>query len=542
MTSNESELLGLLRSLVAKVDAIEATVADVARRVGSVEERLKGRDAESNGSGAPLAVLRGNALSVRAAEDPDVLLCLDFGTARSKAFATRGTDENLVDIAVGRRAGSQTMHSVLSCMFIGDDERIYFGEDAANRSELAVLQGSRRRIDSFKAIITNANPGADLRATILGVDLNPSDIRLSEGDILSLYLAYLTDLAASELEAQGISRYVTRRFTTPVFPDDHRRWAAPTLTRHYSEAVLLADHFSGQWREGITVSDAANAIRSAAANFPAVLHLVAEPEVEPVAAFGSRFRSFEPERRSRKLLTIVDVGAGTTDFATFALIVDPELGLKMYLVPNSVHALRKAGNEVDRILQELILRKVLADRPGLDASLLARIRATLSLQQRVLKERLFRDQVVSFELADDTRGEVTIEEFLADPDLQRFSSELREHFTRSLAKIESSWFREAGGNTLEVVFTGGGANLPMIQGLGRGQVAGLADYVDCVASPSLPRWVSRDYPELGDEFPQLAVAIGGASRNLPQYPEQQFASFGGLTEQGAWVIPPARKG
>lgn len=538
MDKELQQILGLLQGVSEQLNQLDL-------RLGGVEGRLSAL--EGNGSLGPVQSepikLSSRALQLTQPEDEGVLLCLDFGTARSKAFATDGSDEVLIDIAVGQRAGEASVHSVLSCVYIGDDARIYFGERAAAMSELAVDRGARKRIDSFKSMITNASPGVDLRAVPYEKEVNPTSVRFSEGDILSLYLAYFTDLAALELTGRhGLSRYVRRRFTTPVFSEQHQTWASSVLRRHYAEAILIADHFSEKWQEGLDVSEAKRVLESAANQCASVEYLLEASEVEPVAAFGSRFRYYEPTETRRQVVSIVDTGAGTTDFATFVVLEQPELGVKMLLIPGSVHAVRKAGNEVDRILREHILNDVNARHAGLDDNMMARIKADLSLRQRTLKEQLFRDGRVEYTLADDTKGEVSLPIFLEDPAVKQFTADLQAGFEHSLRNIDPSWIRDGASGQVTVIMTGGSANLPMVRALGSGQVTSLSVPLSCVPGTTLPRWVSRDYPELSDEFPQLAVAIGGSSRELPAYSGAQFSSFGGLADQGRWVLPVAHRG
>src|SRR5690606_25181083 len=99
---------------------------------------------------------------------------------------------------------------------------------------------------------------------LCGPKVNPTGHVLSEGDLLTLYLAYLTDIAASELvERHKVSRYVRRRVTTPVFSDTQQQWVGEILPSHYREAMLVADHFSGRWSDGLDVGEALRVVRAA---------------------------------------------------------------------------------------------------------------------------------------------------------------------------------------------------------------------------------------------------------------------------------------
>jgi molecular chaperone HscA len=77
------------------------------------------------------------------------------------------------------------------------------------------------------------------------------------------------------------------------------------------------------------------------------------------------------------------------------------------------------------------------------------------------------------------------------------------------------------------VLTGGGATLPMIQGLGNGIVKFDSYSISRQMATLVPDWVIDNYPYFEDEYPQLAVALGGACSALPE-PGPSFAKFYGL--------------
>ena len=84
-------------------------------------------------------------------EDQDVTLCLDFGTAMSKAFATKGSDDNLIALPLGRTAGEPNMvFPVSSTLFISRSGRIHFGYEAIKES-LNELDAGRRRFELSEA-------------------------------------------------------------------------------------------------------------------------------------------------------------------------------------------------------------------------------------------------------------------------------------------------------------------------------------------------------------------------------------------------------
>ncbi|MBK1694046.1 hypothetical protein CKO09_04755 [Chromatium weissei] len=67
--------------------------------------------------------------------------------------------------------------------------------------------------------------------------------------------------------------------------------------------------------------------------------------------------------------------------------------------------------------------------------------------------------------------------------------------------------------------------------------------IQITASIPIPLWIKNDYPELSNEYLQLAVAIGGASRSIPILAQEQFLEFKGLNEdESNWTIKPVYKG
>ena len=102
-------------------------------------------------------------------------------------------------------------------------------------------------------------------------------------------------------------------------------------------------------------------------------------------------------------------------------------------------------------------------------------------------------------------------------------------FRGVLASIDKSWheFKD-----VDVIFTGGGARLPLVTQL----VADKQMLVDgwlvtprAVHEP--PKWVVVDYNDLAESYANLAVCIGGAcsgSENTPLDLNQERERFGGL--------------
>jgi hypothetical protein len=136
------------------------------------------------------------------------------------------------------------------------------------------------------------------------------------------------------------------------------------------------------------------------------------------------------------------------------------------------------------------------------------------VDQRANKEVLFADGEIVVRLGDDVRT-VRQEAFLADPRVRAFSGRLRAKFSETLAfAIEGARQNPLDldrQTPVEVLLTGGGHSLPMVEQFVTNPPM---PWKYLAASPEIP------YGLLEDGFRavhrQLAVAIGGAVRDLPR--------------------------
>lgn len=478
-----------------------------------------------------------DSIAIDQPENPNVLLCLDFGTAMSKAFATDETDDNLVDLEIGKASGqAEPLYSLVSSIFVTNSGRILFGHRAVSESTHADA-GNRRRFDSIKDILCK-DVVCDLDDAPLESAYNPTDVVLTKGDMVTLFLAYFTDMATSQLQTKGYSRYVSRNFTRPVLPPDRAPWAEDQLRILLARAQVLADTLHGEWGNGLDITTAKHLLLKINNLEELPAFLVDEGVIEPVAAVASRVRSFRCQRDFRRLLMVVDVGAGTIDYALFAEVHKTSLPIQVWEIPGSVQVLRQAGDAVDKLLRRFILKKADVTTTDNDFQM---IDAGLSLEIRQLKEQLFREKSTTFSLTNDRSGEIRLSEFLEQAGVKELEKTIHEKFAQCLNGVHQSWIEGLGGGGLAVVFTGGGATLPMVRSLDTPTVFVHGKQLQISASTQIPRWVQDDFPELSGEFPQLAVAIGGASRSIPILAPMTFQEFGGLEAEG-WTIPPAYKG
>lgn len=456
-------------------------------------------------------------------EDLDVTLCLDFGTAMSKAFAIRSPAEKPLELAVGKRASAEgSVFAVPSSLFITSSGRMYFGQSAINQSLQDDTLG-RRRFDSPKQELSQGTM-ADLGESAVAQDINPTSVPLSKKDLITMYLAFLTDLSSTELkERHGVSRYVLRRFARPCWNEERTAWAEQVLKEMLAAAQILADTFHNRFGEGIYVAEARQALdQLKGRTLPSCL--ISNGVAEPIAAAASRVIQGKAQRRP---YMIIDVGAGTTDFGLFVVSEDPKKERAWATqVGNAIEGVRQAGDTIDSILRgEILSRHGLLRR--VDDSIRKRIITDLDLRIRIHKETLFRRGKLDYTLSDDSRGTISLEEFLALETTKRFSDSLEDAFQRILDRVGINWIKLVlGPQGLTVVLTGGGARLPMVQRLTENSIRTRGIGILRSRAPGLPRWIEDDHPEFADEYPQLAVAMGGASAGLPEM-MKPVMEFGG---------------
>jgi molecular chaperone HscA len=418
---------------------------------------------------APMKLLS-RALNLDGPESPEIRLCLDFGTAMSKAFAVRLERDGkltLIPLPLGQRAGEpEALHSVSSSLWIDADGKVFVGSSAVSRGQPF---GNRRREDSLKRFITLPNAGTDLDAKALPLAVNPiSDIAFTQEEALTLYFGYLADLASSALEEQGFSRYVRRRFAVPCWASDRREWGEELLRNLLSRAVIVADHFHDRWKAGIPLAEVKAVLSEIKRLRNLPLSLLEQGISEPVAA-GSSFLNLE-EQISRKLLMVIDVGAGTSDFALFILTMPRGADSSQYVFrPLATAALSQAGDQLDSILIDTVLSNARLHHADAQYD---PVRAELQARIRGIKERLCRGGGVTETLSNGIPFTFTRDEFFALSRVQEFGSLLEQKFNEVVSLVDPSYFNLLGPlEPLEVLLTGGGASLDVVKQLPPGRFA-----------------------------------------------------------------------
>lgn len=442
------------------------------------------------------------------------LLCLDFGTAMSKAFATTTAGERL-DLELGKAAGLDG-YTLPSSVFIDDDGLAYFGSEAVERSVKEQEQG-RERLDSIKTWLSFRDEG-NLDAEPLSKAYNPTGVKLTEGDLLRAYLAFLTDMTCVsldtlEVEGKPTTRYVRRRFARPCGKNAQQaQWVDDLMKRFLAEAQILADTFHMQWTGGIPVAQLKAAIDAVKKHGERPEYLVAEGVPEPVAVAAT---PVEVSENRIDAYMVVDAGAGTTDFGLFFAMRNQDLDEpKVFQVTESVRGLNFAGDKLDQFLLKFI-----TDRESIDTTTPQGKLVVFDLRRRirVLKELLFKTGNLEYTLLDSTIGRLTRDEFCGSEQVQKFAERLEQGFREALESVDETYLSYLATDTvrLQVILTGGSSKLPMLASLGTGYVEVKGRRISRILVDATPQWVADEGEEMLSVYPQLAVAIGGAADELP---------------------------
>jgi hypothetical protein len=524
VSATERQALRVVSNSLSK----ETTIASQTTTQNALKEALEPSEPSPETEYAPVKVtaprhlepvkLDLSSLDAGAYTSESQVVCLDFGTAKSKAFASLSQDatpdpSDLVELGLGLRDRDEdrAVYSINSSVWISDDGLMFAGSNALRQStQITIGTTQRRRLDSIKQELSLSNFEKNLAQRALDRDVNPTSIPLSYEDAICFFLAYLTDLAGEELASQDHSRVYKRRFTLPCWRDNQRKWASAEIHRCLRRAQILADTFYSRWNDGIPVDEFKAAVTQAAQHENKLMHLMEDGRsegagiLEPIAAGSGRVWA---DRSTRNLVLVVDVGAGTTDFSLFWVVQSGNDQRRAFPVQPCADAIRMAGDTIDDILIQKILSSTHGD---LNETNKSRITADLRLRGiRRLKEQLFITGKVEVPLVTDQIVTIEREDFQNSPQIKALTSALEQRLSDFLSKVHPSWSKTPSGGLL--VLTGGCAQLPFIQALSSRSwnVAGISTRF--AQTRSVPEMIASNFDsDFQREYPQLAVAIGGA--------------------------------
>ncbi len=421
------------------------------------------------------------------------------------------TKDDIRPLAIGH--GSAREWLLPSVLYITDTS-VLFGAEAERQALRA--QGSVR--DAFRSP----------KEYLSTCDLADYDAPLPEGvdqtgkftarTLLRLFIAHLLQRAGAQAESECLPWPIPLRVARPAWEPDRAKAGEKLLRDLVVNGFAIVDLLGSELSRsgGVELQQALSVLKEADEKSKQAetkktlspdMFMVGQykrisvPEATAVAANSNR-------RRGRRLVVVADIGGGTSDFGSF---MTPVVGQKTIAeVVDSSHILKKAGDFLDMQL----IRYILSEAGYLEGHHTSRgISRRLTAQGRQNKETLFTEGSLTIEI-DDRILKISLPKFLALQDVQDFGNQLLERFRQSLLKAKGCAENNRSQNgfepPIEIMLTGGGHSLPMVQAL--------------LKSHGLPGSYTPRSPEILEEEhifafdtirPQLAVAIGGALKDLP---------------------------
>lgn len=432
-------------------------------------------------------------------------ICIDFGTALSKASIcldpTLPLEVGVKPLPIGGISGADHPLLTPSVMYV-DGGRLFFGPAALEHAHRGV-EAARDPLLSFKTVLGASNVQEALQ-TKLRPSMDPTGT-FKQRDALVLYLAYLDQLIREAIDlAPNMPNGVAnskRRYTSPVWrPGSGIDLAFEAM---FNEAAAISQKLGPLLieKEGISIAQCKDALeRAAAAPGNGLLETgIFEPHAAAAAALA--FTSM-PTR----FVVVLDIGAGTNDIAAFDFdeTVEPP---SLSEVKEARQCSALAGDEIDRILIEIMLRKAGFDRNNPED--MKTLRAA-RLTARELKKDIFRHGKCTMRIG---RKMITVlaKEMAEDPNFRTYQQGLAQTIAASL-RVVAGRAREVGATTIDVVLAGGGSHLPflpaLVQHAGNSVAQGISLRIGAL-SPANPLYTSID-ASLRDVFPQISMSVGGA--------------------------------
>jgi molecular chaperone DnaK (HSP70) len=442
----------------------------------------------------------------------DWAIGVDFGTAFSKAAATRATGSQgttlreIRPLRLGDVGGWKRPFMVPSSLFL-DRKRVHFGAHAINRL-LATGQDERELARSFKTILGSSDFEEALKFYPRPCVDPDRNFRLR--DLIVLYLAYLlalVDVATIGMFARGepASQAARLRFSRPGWIPGRIAAAHEIMSALFSEAhrvrELLGDALVSA--DGVSYNDARRALELAHADvapFEGLDGGIYEASAVGVCHFC--------DRTAPNSLLIVDVGGGTTDVAG---LMRAPFSDDIQVVRTARRTIDVAGDDFDASLSELLLVK-----SGLKSkSELTSLWRALAPSIRELKEQLFADGEIEVSFRG-RKFRCTARDFENDPGFKAALQQIVSLYESSLREMVSA-AKAQGQRRIGVVLAGGGSRLPALsKAIVRPRWLGFG--VQLSHLPTTPKWAHElaTAQEFDTLFAQLSAAFGAAISSSTQ--------------------------
>lgn len=432
------------------------------------------------------------------------LVCIDFGTSFSKAYASEGDDPDeapeLIDIALSPDAEGSARYLMPSELLIHRGE-IFFGRSARKVfDDIAAEQD--QLIDNPKQYMTLSKDVSNLEKRMLPESKDPDRV-FSERDALVLYLSHLVRMVDQSLASAGLPQSIFMRYTHPAWKKEIAEQNSISMRRIVAEAIALARSYPSDFEVKLDVRRASKLLLASrhASDEDLPFGILKEAVAEATAAGAGALMEAQPTGRQH--FVILDIGAGTTDVAGCICVKGRGRRAKVWEIQSARDAKRLAGNAIDNALQNFILEQSSLAKGSTEYSQAERaLRRTI----RAEKETLFSTGEVLVELVTDE----LVEDFRRDPMVERIYSSIKDMVSKAAFAIRE---RDA---KVYLVPTGGGASLSLIEELVSEPLIVGDQRLKLELSAAMPEQLKGAYPEIEPYYPQLAVAIGGAHPALPE--------------------------
>lgn len=518
----------LMRNLLGRIKPVEAhfelpggilslqEITALKIVLGQQEEQVNlnagNISADIHQSKKPIVSLVLDCLS--AEENDAALLCIDFGTAFSKAAIWRRNSVVPTPLPLGHGSDPTSSGLLVDSAAYISDGKILFGPSAIDRYRRED-DIERSLFASPKELLTHDVSRLDIDRPQRSVD--PTGL-LSSRDLLTLYLGYLTAIVCQVLPTD-IPRTVKRRYAAPGWNNAQAHMsgsemglAARSLGDFLVDAQILADTIDiSEWRDGLLVSRAAAIMLAIRGNredrSDKNIRFVERAVLEAVAAgsgIQDRFKNKRPQ------VLIVDVGAGTTDIGAFKFVLPGRGEAVVAPYRDGMRAVQMAGNLVDDALIELATAKIKLPSDSF-ASRMFKRRLRNVISDR--KSHLCSAGSTIIDILDAPPVSIELPELVDTPAVANFVIKFKAAVTSALDSTGASFRGFENENV--VVFSGGGSMLPFLRDIFSKPLQTQSGLVGFRVDDAVPSWVENAPPEVETLYPQLAVSTGGCSPHLP---------------------------
>ena len=436
-------------------------------------------------------------------------LCLDLGTAYSKAAAWTKNTNRPVPLRLGEAVG-WSGYTLPTTVLVTTDSRVCFGERA-------VAERRRRKLLEFSELKHYLTRRCDPLDTVwLPDEYNPSSIPLTMRQVTSLYFAFLSHAARKSLRNRDVEQ---RTLTMPVFKgkqDAHLRHEL-RLAAQYGWKISsdLQDELEGELDLRVALRRLQELERESSVkrrSSPEMLRI--RRAVGCDRGTDGHIRSSFRERQKIEHGSLTLAPVQWTSGCSSSGLQGEEIGV--YPVAEAKYSLPVGGNDIDNALVEYILEK--ADLHG---ERRAEIEAILREDARYLKENLLEEGEDTPVWFPDAGVELTKKEFLRSNQLRLIGKQIDGAFRDRFRSVDRSWLNFAHGlhrTGISIFLSGGGAKLPFLRKMipknAPQTVDGSPQFYFRVAEDD-PSWASEDkfrraWQQVGRDYPQMAVSLGGA--------------------------------